>query len=76
MSEKLSPEGEVIAAHMAATTAAFQVLVLTLQNNGALDRGEFPEALHVYMEKGRDRLDPMALALLDDLRRALLDGVC
>lgn len=72
MVRKLSPEGEVLAAHMAATTAAFQILVLTLQNNGALDRGEFPEALHIFMEKARDDAEPMTLALLDDLRRALL----
>lgn len=31
MSDKLTPEQEMIAAHMAATTAAFQVLVHCLQ---------------------------------------------
>lgn len=72
MVRKLTPDGEVIAAHIAATNAAFQVLILTLQNNGSLDRGEFPEALHIYMEKARDDADPITLALLDDLRRALL----
>ncbi|WP_143278953.1 hypothetical protein [Bradyrhizobium sp. C9] len=73
MADKLSPEGEVLAAHIAATTAAFQVLILTLRNNGALDHNEFPEALHMHMEKSRDRLTPMTLALLHDLRRALMD---
>lgn len=74
MSKKLTPEQEVIAAHMAATTAAFQVLVHCLQENEALHHGQFPEALRVYMEmtKRRDGND-VELALLHDLRMALMD---
>jgi hypothetical protein len=70
---KLTPEGEVVAAHMAATTAAFQVLVSCLQRSGALPQGEFTRMLHAYMEAVKDTADPMQLALLDDLRRSLLD---
>lgn len=70
---KLSPEGEVLAAHMAATTAAFQVLVSCLQRNGALERGEFQEMLRVYMESVKSTKDPVMLALLHDLRMSLMD---
>ena len=74
MPEKLSPEHEIIAAHMAATTAAFQVLVHCLQENGALERGQMPEALRVYMEMAKHQRDnEVQLALLNDLRLALMD---
>ena len=74
MPEKLSPEHEIIAAHMAATTAAFQVLVHCLQENGALERGQMPEALRVYMEMAKHQRDNgVQLALLNDLRLALMD---
>jgi hypothetical protein len=39
---KLSPEGEVIAAHGAAMVAAFQVLVSCLEENEAVHPGQFP----------------------------------
>ena len=72
--EKLSNEHEVIAAHIAATTAAFQVLVLCLQENGALKRGQFQQALHVYMETNKVRSgNEVELTLLHDLRNALMD---
>lgn len=70
---KLDPEHEVLAAHMAATTAAFQVLVHCLQENGALELGQFPTALAAYMEMAKDRAEPITLALLDDLRQAMLN---
>jgi hypothetical protein len=35
---------------MAVTTAAFQVLVNCLQQNGTLQVGEFPETLRIYIE--------------------------
>lgn len=38
-------EAEVTIAYFAAMTAAFQVLVLTLQSNGSLKQGEYQEAL-------------------------------
>lgn len=74
MSKKFSRDHEVIAAHMAATTAAVQVLVHCLQENGALDQGQVPEALRVYMEMVKARSgNEVELALLHDLRQALLD---
>jgi hypothetical protein len=71
-SPKLAPEYEVIAAYATTMTAAFQVLVLTLQNNGALVPGQYPEALREYMELSKNKASPVTLALLDDLRKALL----
>lgn len=70
---KLSPEHEVIAAHITATTAAFQVLILLMQRNGVLERGEYQSALRDYMEAQKERHPDMVLALLDDLRVALSD---
>lgn len=72
--QKLSAEHEIIAAHIAATTAAFQVLVHCLQENGALQRGQVPEAIRVYMETVKHRQgNEVELALLHDLRQALID---
>lgn len=72
--EKLSPEHEIIAAHIAATTAAFQILVRCLQENGALDKGQVPEAIRLYMEMTKRRAgNEVELALLHDLRKALID---
>lgn len=72
--KKLSAEHEIIAAHMAATTAAFQILVHCLQENGALARGQVPEAIRVYMETVKHRQgNDVELALLHDLRNALID---
>lgn len=73
MPPKLSPEGEVIAAHMAATTAAFQALVRCLQENGSLSRGEYQYNLMPYMEASKDKQNEMTLVLLNDIRQALLD---
>lgn len=72
MSE-LNPEKEVLVAHITATAAAFQVLVYCLQNNGVLQRGEFPDALRQYMEIAKDRQSDIVLALLHDLREALVN---
>lgn len=72
--EKIASHRDVIAAHMAATTAAFQVLVHCLQENGALDRGQYQEALRVFMETAKHRKDnEIEMALLHDLRMALMD---
>lgn len=75
MSEKLDPNQEVIAAHIAATTAAFQVLVHCLKETGALEHGQVPEALRAYMEAAAKKREDneIQLALLNDLRQALLD---
>jgi hypothetical protein len=71
---KKSEEVEIIAAYGAAMTAAFQVLVSTLQNNGSLERGEFQEALRLYMELFKHKSDSeVVLALLHDLRQGLMD---
>jgi hypothetical protein len=47
--QKLSPEGEVIAAYGATMVAAFQVLVGCLGENEAMHPGQFTAALAVYM---------------------------
>lgn len=74
MPKKLSPNQEIIAAHIAATTAAFQVLILCLQENGALQPGQFPAALLGYMElHAKQKGGEVELALLHDLREALIN---
>jgi hypothetical protein len=73
---KLSPEGEVIAAHGAAMVAAFQVLLSCLEENEALHPGQFPEALRVYMEMTKSRtgdVSDLTLTMLHDIRMATLD---
>jgi hypothetical protein len=70
---ELSPEQEVLAAHMSAFTVAMQMLVVCLQDNGSLRPGQYPAALHGYMEMAKDKANPLTLAMLDDLRQALLN---
>ncbi len=73
--EKLSPEGEVIAAYGAAMVAAFQVLLNCLEENDALLPGQFADALAVYMEMVKSRqgdVSEMTLAVLHDIRKATL----
>ncbi len=72
---KLSPEGEVIAAYGAAMVAAFQVLINCLEENGAMEPGQFPAALGVYMEMVKSRqgeVSDVTLAVLHDMRTATL----
>jgi hypothetical protein len=72
---KLSPEGEVIAAYGAAMVAAFQVLINCLEENGAMESGQFPAALGVYMEMVKSRqgeVSDVTLAVLHDMRTATL----
>jgi len=74
--DKLSPEGEVIAAYGAAMVAAFQVLLNCLEENEAVHPGQFPEALPVYMEMVKSKkgdVSDMTLAVLHDIRMATLD---
>jgi hypothetical protein len=76
MTGKLSPEGELIAAHGAAMIAAFQVLINCLEEKGALSPGQFPDALRVYMEivkSGHGDVSDMTLAVLHDIRTATQD---
>ncbi|MGB6080240.1 MAG: hypothetical protein WBF99_12350 [Xanthobacteraceae bacterium] len=73
MSKPLSPDGEVLAAHMAATAAAFQVLVGCLEGTGALVQGQFPHALETYMAVVKSRegvVNDMTLAMLNDILEA------
>jgi hypothetical protein len=73
---KLSPEGEVIAAYGAAMVAAFPVLLSCLEENEAVQPGQFPAALAVYMEMVKSRkgdVSEMTLAVLHDIRAATLD---
>jgi hypothetical protein len=72
---KLSAEGEVIAAYGAAMVAAFQVLINCLEENGAMEPGQFPAALGVYMEMVKSRqgeVSDVTLAVLHDMRTATL----
>ena len=76
MTGKLSREGEVIAAYGTAMVAAFQVLINCLEENGALEPGQFPDALGVYMEMVKSRqgdVSDMTLAVLHDIRAATQD---
>ena len=73
---KLSPEGEVITAYGAALVAAFQVLLSCLEENEALQPGQFPAALTVYMEmvkSNKGEVNDITLAVLNDIRTATLD---
>ena len=72
---KLSPEGEVIAAYGAALVAAFQVLINCLEENDALQPGQFPAALAVYMEMVKSTqgdVSDVTLAVLHDMRMPVL----
>jgi hypothetical protein len=70
---ELSPEGEAIAAYGAATLAALKLLVVCLQSNGALEHGQYPEALRLFMEAAKDDADDMPLSILNDLRTSILE---
>lgn len=74
MSRKPTADGAVIAAHIAATTAAFQTLVFCLEENGSLRHGQMIEALRVYMETVKHRGgNELELAMLHDLRESLIE---
>lgn len=73
---KPSPEAEVLEAHRAATVAAFQVLINCLEENEALQPGQFPEAIRVFMEMTKSRegdVNDMTIAMLHEIRAATLD---
>ena len=76
MMKKLSREGEVIAAYGAAMVASFQVLINCLEENDALQAGQFPHALGVSMDmvkSNKGDVSDMTLAVLHDIRTATLD---
>ena len=55
--------------------AAFQVLINCLEENDALQPGQFPAALAVYMEmvkSAQGNVSDVTLAVLHDLRTATL----
>jgi hypothetical protein len=72
-SVELSPEGEAIAAYGTATMAAFKILVACLQSNGALEHGQFEEALRLFTEAARSDIDGMPLSILHQLRKSISD---
>ena len=75
---KLLPEGEVIAAYGAAMVAAFQVLINCLEENGAVEPRQFPDALGVYMEmvkSSKGAVSDVTLAVLRDIRTATLTQI-
>jgi hypothetical protein len=72
---QLNAEHRIIAAHMATMTGVFQVLIHCLQENGALKRGQVPEALGIYMEMVKHQIvdNEIQLTLLRDLLLALMN---
>jgi hypothetical protein len=44
-----------------------------LQSNGALEHGQFPEALRLFINASTDKNDEPVLDILRDLRVNLLD---
>jgi hypothetical protein len=73
--DKISPQGEVIAAHGAAMVAAFQVLINCLEESGTLEPGQFSKAIRVYMEMTKSNegdVSDMTLSMLHDIRTATL----
>jgi hypothetical protein len=73
---ELSPEGEVIATYGAAMVAAFQVLLNCLEENEAVQPGQFPAALAVYMEMVKSNqgdVSDKTLAVLHDIRMTALN---
>lgn len=70
---KLPLEGEAIAAYGTATMVAFKILAACLQRSGAIERGEFAEALRIFTEDAESEIDRMPLAILHDLRIAMMD---
>jgi hypothetical protein len=61
MAGKLSPEGEITAAHGAAMVAAFQVLINCLEENVLLLPGQFPDALTDYIQMVKSRKGDLAI---------------
>lgn len=58
--------------------AAFQVLLSCLEENEAVQPGQFPAALAVYVEMVKSRegdVSDMTLAVLHDIRIATLDSL-
>ncbi len=55
--------------------AAFQVLINCLEENGAVEPRQFPDALGVYMEmvkSSKGAVSDVTLAVLHDIRTATL----
>lgn len=71
----LPPEAKIMAAHVAATTAAIPLLVTALQEGGLLRHGAHPELVRIHLEGQQNRggADPLVVTLLGDLRKALIN---
>jgi hypothetical protein len=72
MPRKSSPEGEAIAAQGAATLVSLKLLVICLQDNGALEHGQFTEALRRFIEISKYDASTRTLDILNQLRLSLL----
>ena len=70
---KLTPDSEVLDAHMTAHHVALVALVRCLEDNGALRPGQSANALHMSMETGRRELSDVTLAMLHGIREAVLE---
>jgi hypothetical protein len=53
--------------------AALKILVVCLQSNGALEHGQYPEQLRIYMDIAKDDASDMTLPILHDLRMPILE---
>lgn len=75
MADDRNEDRQIAAAMQAATMASIQVLVRCLESSGALQRGDYANALLTFMEAAKN--DPQSsdvmLALMHELRAALLD---
>lgn len=67
----MTPQDELLAAHIAATRTALQVIVLAMESAGTIDRGDVAALLGAAMAKRAD--EPLFVEMLDDMRRSLLD---
>lgn len=68
---EMSLEHEVIANHMVATTAAFQVFALVLEKKKVVKPNEISGIIDAYLKDSANRHPDAALTLLEDLRDAL-----
>lgn len=68
-----TPDGQVITAFMEAHRLSMLTLVRCFQNNGALNPGQYADALPLSIENSQDEVGVMTLALMHRLRRTILE---
>lgn len=73
MKAKPTPDRDVLSALIETHRLSMRALVRCLEDNGALKPGQFAEALHLSMENSQDETDILALAMMHNLRRALVE---